>query len=95
MRERDEYLEKMKAQLDHWNSEIDKLEDRSQEVQADAQSEYRERIDALKQRRQEVREKLDTLQNAGEGAWQDVRAGIDMAWTAMDEALRSAVSRFR
>lgn len=95
MRERDEYVEKMKAQLDRWNSEIHKLEAQSQDAQADAQSQYQEQIDALKQRREEVRERLEALQNSSEGAWQDVKAGADLAWTAMDDAVRSALARFR
>lgn len=95
MSERDAYVQKIKAQLDHWNAEIDKLEAKSQEASADAQIEYREQIDTLKQRRQEITEKLAALKTAGDSAWEDMKSGVELAWNAMDSALRSAVSRFR
>jgi hypothetical protein len=40
------------------------------------------------------RTKLASLRNAGEGAWEDLKAGVDMAKDAIGEALESARSRF-
>ena len=42
-----------------------------------------------------TREKIEELQTSGESAWDDLKAGIELAWTAMGEAIDSAKSRFK
>lgn len=95
MSNRDEYVRKMQAKLDEWNSEIDKLTARANEVKADVKNDYYEQIATLKIKQTTARQKIEELQHAGENAWEDVKSGIDLALTAMGEALDSARSRFK
>lgn len=95
MSSRDEYVRKMQAKLDEWNSEIDKLTARANEVRADVKSDYYEQIATLKIKQTAARQKIEELQHAGENAWEDVKSGIDLALTAMGEAIDSARSRFK
>ncbi len=95
MSNRDLYIEKMKAQLDSWNASIEKLEAQARNAEADAKIKYREQIAELKKRREEAREKLAELREASEGAWHDLQSGIDHAWDAMEQAIKTAMSRFR
>ncbi len=91
---RDIFVKKMKAKLDEWNAEIDKLEAQSRQKGADVQADYQERIAELKSKRQDARQKLDKLQNAGESAWEDLKSGVELAAGALGDALKSARSRF-
>jgi len=91
---RDAYVEKMKARLDGWNAEIDKLEARARQAQADAKVDYQEQIDALKEKRQKLTEQFDDLRRTGGDAWEDMKAGLENAADSMSEALHSARSRF-
>lgn len=95
MSTKNEYIARMHSKLDHWNAEIDKLVSKADEAKADASSEYRERIADLRGKRDEAKKKLDTLQSAGEGAWEDLKAGVEMAWDAIGEAVESAKARFK
>jgi hypothetical protein len=95
MSNRDEYISKMKAKLDEWNGEIDTLTAKANGVAADVKNEYAEHIESLKAKQAATRQKIEELQHAGEGAWEDVKSGIDLAWTAMGEAIDSARSRFK
>jgi len=91
---RDAYVEKMKAKLDEWNADIAKLEAKARQKEADAQKRYQERIASLKEKRKAVEEELDKLRRAGSDAWEDLKAGFEMAADSLGEALRSARSRF-
>ena len=91
---RDVYVEKMKAKLDEWNAEIDKLEAKARQAKADARVGYREQVDALKKKKATLSERVDDLRQSGEGAWKDIKTGIELAADSLSEALRSAQSRF-
>jgi uncharacterized coiled-coil DUF342 family protein len=95
MSSRDEYIRKMQAKLEEWNAEIDTLTVKAGKVTTDVKNEYNEQIESLKAKQAEARQKIEELQQAGEGAWGDLKSGIELAWTAMGEAIDSARSRFK
>jgi len=95
MSSRDEYVRKMQAKLEQWNAEIDTLTAKAGEVKADVRNEYNEQIESLKSKQAAARQKIEEVQQAGEGAWGDLKSGIELAWTAMGEAVDSARSRFK
>jgi len=95
MRSRDEYIHTMQAKLEEWNAEIDTLTGKAGKVTADLKSEYNEQIVSLKAKQAAARQKLEELQHAGEGAWGDMKSGIELALTAMGEAIDSVRSRFK
>jgi uncharacterized coiled-coil DUF342 family protein len=91
---RDAFVKKMKAKLDEWNAEIAKLEAKARQHEADAQKEYYQQIDALKEKRRSTEADLAKMQTAGESAWEDLKAGVGNAAGALGNAIRSAKSRF-
>lgn len=95
MSSRDEYVRKLQEKLGEWNAEIDTLVARAEQVKADAEHEYAEQIATLKAKQAAAREKLEELQRSGGSAWEDLKAGIELAWDAMGEAVDSAKSRFK
>ncbi|WP_305906474.1 hypothetical protein Q9L42_001045 [Methylomarinum sp. Ch1-1] len=95
MNNRDEYVNKMKAKLDQWNADIEKLEAQAKEAGADMRIEHEQEIKALKAQRDEAAKKLEELQSAGEDAWQDIKSGAESAWDSLDSALNSATKRFQ
>lgn len=95
MSSRDEYIRKMQAKLEEWNTEIDTLTAKAVDVTADVKNEYNEQIESLKTKQAAARQKIEELQQAGESAWEDLKSGIELAWTAIGEAIDSARSRFR
>lgn len=87
---RDEYVHKMHELLDKLNAEIDALTERAENAGADMRDELAE----LRGKQDQARTKLASLRDAGEGAWQDLKAGVEMAKDAIGEAIESARSRF-
>src|SRR5512134_3060805 len=72
---RDDYVQKMHVLLDELNAEIDALTRRAENAGADVRDELAE----LRTRQDEARTRLASLRDAGEGAWQDLKAGVDLA----------------
>ena len=95
MSTRDDYVEKMKANLDVWNTNIDTLEAKAKVAGADAQSMYNEQIETLKKQSEEASARLKEMRAAGDDAWEDLRSGMETAWDTFDRAMKSAASRFR
>lgn len=94
MSTRDDYVKKMHDLLDKLNTEVDALADKAEHAQADVREEYREQVAQLRTRQDQARDKLASLRDAGEGAWEDLKAGMEMAKEAIGEAIESAKSRF-
>lgn len=92
---KDEYVRKMHSKLDHWNAEIDKLAAKASQSKAEMRAEYDKQVEELRTKRDEAKNYLERLQSAGDGAWEDMMAGVEMAWDAIGEAIDSAKSRFK
>jgi hypothetical protein len=85
----------MQVKLEEWNAEIDILTAKAGKVGTEVKNEYLEQIAALKSKQAAARQKIEELQHAGEGAWEDMKSGIELAWDALGEAIDSARSRFK
>lgn len=66
---RDEYVAKMKLQLDDLNAKMDKLEAKASEAREDARAKYKEEMSKLRQQSKLAKGKLDELKAAGEDSW--------------------------
>lgn len=95
MDKRDEYVEKMKAQLDQWNGEIAKWEAKANLAQAEARAEFDKRLEAVRQQREQAMVQLRLMQTAAGDAWLEMMKGTDEAWARMREAFDKASSHFR
>jgi peptidoglycan hydrolase CwlO-like protein len=95
MSTRDEFIRRMQAKLEEWNADIDSLTARAGEASEDLKREYDEQIALLKAKHAAAQQKIAELQQESGSAWEDLKAGIELAWTAIGEAIDSAKSRFK
>jgi len=94
MSKRDEYVDKLKGQLDQWNAEVAKWDAKAQNAQAGARAEYDKHLNELRRRRDQALEQMKRLQAATGDAWVDLVRGADEAWAKMREALEKSRSHF-
>ena len=98
METKDSYLKKMKEKFDDlnykWNIERNKLEAKTQQAKAEVKEKYEEKLRALQERREQMRQKLDQIDNASEEAWRDIKKGVDSACQSLNEAIKKARSHF-
>ena len=95
MSKKDAYVQQLHAKIDEWNADIDKLTAKASQVEAESKIEYQKQIETLKNKRDEIEKKATEISRSGEEALDDLKAGIDLAWEAMSEAIKSATSRFK
>ena len=84
MSTKDEFVKKMHAKLDGWNADIDALsadaDQAAHKAEVEARAEYQKQIEALRSKRDQARSKLSEVESASEVAWQDLKAGVELAW---------------
>jgi len=89
------YLEKLKAKMNEWNAEIDKLKAKAAQSKADLKIEIEKRVGDLEPHRREVENKIQQLVQASGPAWEDLKEGVQRAWNKLDEAVKSATEKFK
>jgi len=92
---RDEYVEKLKQQLDQWNTEMAKWEAKTREAQSNLRVEYEKQLAAYRSKRDEAIERLGKVQSASGEAWREFARAADEAWAKMSEAFDKASSHFK
>lgn len=95
MTQRDEYVAKLKAQLDRWNADMAKWEAKARGAQAGARAEYERQLAELRGHRDQGFYQLALLQSAAGDAWTDLIRGTDEAWTRMRRAFDEAAGHFQ
>jgi hypothetical protein len=89
------YQEKMDARLREWQAKIDELKARADQAGAEQKMAYYEQIESLRARQQKAQAQLNELRSAGEDAWEDVKAGVELAWQDLQEAFGRASEKFK
>lgn len=92
---KDAYLQRLKAKLDEWKAELDKLTAKAKQADATVRIEIQKEIDTLREQRAKLEGKFEEVRQSSEAAWRDIRSGIDRAWSALSDAVKSVSSRFQ
>ncbi len=95
MTTKEAYQQKLEAQLDKWKADIDKLKAKADKAEAETQIEYNKQIEDMRIKQKVAQEKLTELKEAGEDAWEDLKAGLDSALNNLGDAVKSATTRFK
>jgi predicted nucleic acid-binding Zn-ribbon protein len=94
MKRREEYVSRLKTELDRFNAQADKWQAQADSAGAEMKKRYEQQLEALAARREEVRYQLKLVEAASIDAWSEVAAGADEAWSRMRDALSSARTHF-
>lgn len=72
MSKRDQYVAKMKSQLDDMNEQLDKLEAKSKGAKEELRAKYKQEMADLRAKSDVAIAKLDEIKHAGEDSWDDL-----------------------
>jgi len=89
------YQQKMQAQLDEWQAEMDKLRARASKAGADGQIKMNKHLQSLETKAKGMRAKLSELAKTGEDAWQPLKESLDSAWDSLKAGGREAAAKFK
>ena len=91
---RDEYVQKLRSQIDQWNAETTKWEAKAKAAQVGMQAEYAKQLGQYRARRDEALAELRRVQSASADAWRDMMRGADSALKSVQEAFDKARRQF-
>ncbi len=95
MKNREEYIDQMTAQLKEWSRKIDELELKARTAGADARITYEKRIQDMKSKQESVITRLQELKGAGNEAWESMTVGVETAWDELKQAFTEAKDKFK
>ena len=87
---REEYVQKLKQQIEQWNAQMTQWE----AMGRDAQNRYMKQLEEFRERRDEAMAELRRLQSASVDAWADMMKGTEAAFKSMQEAFENARKKF-
>ena len=94
MTDRDDYMNRLKSQLDAWNAEVAKWQEKAKNAEAAQRAEYEKQLEDYRLRRDQAMEQMRKLQTASGNAWMELTKGADEAWSKMREAYEKARAQF-
>jgi chromosome segregation ATPase len=94
MSTKDEYVAKLKTQLDEWSTDIDALEVKAHLAKAEFSDKYAEQLTDLKAKRDEAAVKIAEVQDAAGDAWVELKKGGEEAWGSIVKAVAEARKKF-
>ena len=83
-----EYIDRMAARVRELDTEIRELEELANKAVEEVKAEYREQINDLFLKKEELRDQVNKIQTAGGNAWEDMKAGAELSWEAFNEAVK-------
>lgn len=92
--QRQDYIEQIEGRIADLNARLEKLQLQAKLAEMEYREDVQAQIDRFQARRDELSETLEKLQKAGEDAWEELRAGAELALESMKDALQKAKSRF-
>ena len=72
---KDEYVKKLKSQLDKWHTELYHLEEKAKQVGENTKIKYEDEIKEVKGYLETIKRKISEIQNSGGDSWKEMKKG--------------------
>ena len=95
MASKNEYVEKMKKQLDDWNTDIDTLQVKANLAKAELKVKYGEQIAELQKKRHEAEAKLNAIKSAADDSWEHLKGEAERTVNALKAGVTEFKSRMK
>ena len=88
------FREQTEARLAEYEKDIDQLQAKAEKMGGDAKAKAEQQLTALRQKRDAVSEKIKELGSSSEGAWEQIKSGIEAALDDLGDAYKKAAAEF-
>jgi hypothetical protein len=95
MTNRDEFVARLKSQLELWNRQMATWESATREATSEAKIELEKQMGIMRSRLDDMAFRMELVKGASTDAWQEIAHGADEARKAMEDAIEKARSRFK
>lgn len=95
MSTKEAYKQKMEAELELAQAKLAELKAQAKISSADIRIAYAKQVDELEQGIDVTKAKLNELGEAGEEAWEQLKEGVESAWSTVAAAVRDTAAKFK
>ena len=88
------FRQQTEAKLAEYEKDIDQLQAKVEKMGGDAKAKAEQQLTALRQKRDAVSEKLKALGSSSEGAWEQIKSGIDAALEDLGNTYKKVAAEF-
>jgi CRISPR/Cas system-associated protein Cas10 (large subunit of type III CRISPR-Cas system) len=92
--ERRELVNSYEAQVEHAESQIEKMKEEIKSVEAAVRQDYQQKIHLLESQVAYVKHNMSELVESSGQAWEDLSTGLDSAMVDLDRAIAEAKAEF-
>jgi hypothetical protein len=92
---RDAYRQKMEAELEAQRARLEWLKAKARRAVADGKTVAHEELADAERKFQSAKVKLKELGAASEWAWEEMKSGVEKAWSTLSESCRKAAEKFK
>lgn len=85
---REKYIDKLTKQLKEWDKELEVFEQKSEERLTGLRKNLSQRIEKLRDKRNELRTKLDQLGDVSEEAFKDIKVDSEKLWNDIKQGFK-------
>jgi predicted nucleic acid-binding Zn-ribbon protein len=95
MSDKQDYIEKLKAQANVWRTQIAQLEARVDKAEVDAKHEYTKQLQQLQERVDQFEQKIDEIKKSSDDAYGELKVGAEQAWNDIGNAFSNALEQIK
>ena len=95
MGKREDYIDKLAAQLKVWGAEIDLLKAKAAKETVEVRIAIHKEVEILNKKMQDVQKKIKEIQEKTGDAWESLTEGTSKAWNDLREAVHQAGEKFK
>ena len=92
---RDQFINTLKTKLDELNEQIGKLEDRATEASGKVKERYKDQLEDVRAKRDQLEVKLKEVRAASESELERLKGEADHAWKALKNSYNYFLSHFK
>jgi len=90
---KDQYVQKLEAQIKEWRTELDALKVRAEKASAEAKADLGQAYEHLKKQEDELSLKLEGVRKAGLESWEALKHSVEGAWTDLKATFDKAKAK--
>ena len=95
MGKREDYIDKLAAQLKLWSAEIDVLKAKAGKETVEVKIAIHKEVEILNKKMQDAQKKLQEIGKKTGDAWESLAEGTNKAWNDLREAVYQAGEKFK
>jgi chromosome segregation ATPase len=95
MQTKDEYMAKLKAQLDEWESDLAHLRDKASDASDDVKEKVDHQIAELKLKWDELAVRRDRIADAADDKWEALKDEAEEKWAEVKVGVKDSIDRIK